>query len=101
MPQSTQPVAYNIQKQKQRMMEDRNYSVLTDHSDKFLSLEERLHKALVFNDEYYQDEENHEITEIGRKEREQFIEYNIRFVSVNVNLFKLLSSILGQETITI
>ena len=103
MPQSTQaqPLAYNIQNQKQRMMEDRNYSVMIDQSDKLLCLEQRLHRALVFNDEYYKDKENHDILlEMERKEREQFIEYNIRFVSVNLNFIKLLRLILDQETIT-
>ena len=103
MPQSTQaqPLAYNIQNQKERMMEDRNYSVMIDQSDQPLSLEERLHKALVFNDEYYKDKENHDILlEMERKEREQFIEYTIRFVSVNLNFIKLLRLILDQETVT-
>lgn len=104
MPQSTQahrPVTYNnIQNQKQRIMEGRNYSVMADQKDQPLNLEERLHRALVFNDEYYNDEENHEIMEMGRKEREQLIEYNIRFVTVNINFTKLLRSILDQETIT-
>ena len=103
LPQSTQaqPLAYNTPHQKQRMMEDRNYSVMIDHSDQPLCLEQRLHKALVFNDEYYKDIENHDILlEMERKEREQFIEYNIRFVSVNFNFIKHLRSILDQETIT-
>ena len=60
-----------------------------------------MHRALVFNDEYYKDKENHDILlEMERKEREQFIEYNIRFVSVNFNFIKLLRLILDQETIT-
>ena len=64
-------------------MKGGNCSVLTDQSGNSLGLQERLHRALAFNDEYYKDEGSHEIPEMGRKEREQLIDYDIRFVNIN------------------